>query len=95
MWRQTLWTDIKTDVMEEGTKAFVKEVKALPKNVRDEDCFKVRGKATGCSTSEHLVLWMVTLMHKCFSLWALRCSFDTVCSTSLSLAAVEALAKCF
>ena len=27
--------------MEEGTKAFVKEVKALPKNVRDEDCFKV------------------------------------------------------
>ena len=29
--------------MEEGTKAFVKEVKALPKNVRDEDCFKVNG----------------------------------------------------
>ena len=27
--------------MEEGTKAFVKEVKALPKAVRDEDCFKV------------------------------------------------------
>ena len=41
MWRQTLWTDIRTDVMEEGTKAFVKEVKALPKAVRDEDCFKV------------------------------------------------------
>lgn len=41
VWRQTLWTDIRTDVMEEGTKAFVKEVKALPKAVRDEDCFKV------------------------------------------------------
>lgn len=41
VWRQTLWTDIKTEVMEEGTKAFVKEVKALPKAVRDEDCFKV------------------------------------------------------
>ena len=27
--------------MEEGTKGFVKEVKALPKAVRDEDCFKV------------------------------------------------------
>ncbi|DBA86689.1 TPA: Dynein alpha chain, flagellar outer arm [Trebouxia sp. C0004] len=40
VWRQTLWTDIRTDVMEEGTKAFVKEVKALPKAVRDEDCFK-------------------------------------------------------
>ena len=42
--------------MEEGTKAFVKEVKALPKNVRDEDCFKVRCKATGCLTPEHLTL---------------------------------------
>ena len=41
VWRQTLWTDIKTEIMEEGTKAFVKEVKALPKAVRDEDCFKV------------------------------------------------------
>ena len=41
VWRQTLWTDIRTDVMEEGTKAFVKEVKALPKAIRDEDCFKV------------------------------------------------------
>ena len=27
--------------MEEGTKSFVKEVKALPKQIRDEDCFKV------------------------------------------------------
>lgn len=41
VWRQTLWTDIRTDVMEEGTKAFVKEVKGLPKAIRDEDCFKV------------------------------------------------------
>ena len=41
VWRQTLWTDIRTDVMEEGTKSFVKEVKALPKQIRDEDCFKV------------------------------------------------------
>ena len=41
VWRQTLWTNVKTEVMEEGTKAFVKEVKALPKAVRDEDCFKV------------------------------------------------------
>lgn len=33
-WKQTLWNDIKTDQMEEGTKNFVKEVKALPKRVR-------------------------------------------------------------
>ncbi|KAK9817742.1 hypothetical protein WJX72_001478 [[Myrmecia] bisecta] len=39
-WRNTLWSDIKTDVMEDGCKAFVKEVKALPKRIRDEDCFK-------------------------------------------------------
>lgn len=41
VWRETLWTGIRTDVMEEGTKSFVKEVKALPKQIRDEDCFKV------------------------------------------------------
>jgi dynein heavy chain len=39
-WRQTLWTEIKTDLMDEGAKNFVKEVKALPKRVREEDCFK-------------------------------------------------------
>lgn len=33
-WKQTLWTDIKTEEMEEGAKNFVKEVKALPKRVR-------------------------------------------------------------
>lgn len=36
--------------MEEGTKAFVKEVKALPKAVRDEDCFKVGALALICLT---------------------------------------------
>ena len=35
--------------MEEGTKAFVKEVKALPKAVRDEDCFKVPLQPAFCS----------------------------------------------
>jgi dynein heavy chain, axonemal len=39
-WRSTLWADIKTDIMEEGAKAFVKDVKALPKRIRDEDCYK-------------------------------------------------------
>jgi dynein heavy chain len=33
-WKQTLWTDIKTEEMEEGAKNFVKEVKMLPKRVR-------------------------------------------------------------
>jgi dynein heavy chain len=33
-WKQTLWSDIKTEEMEEGAKNFVKEVKALPKRVR-------------------------------------------------------------
>ncbi|CAD7704939.1 unnamed protein product [Ostreobium quekettii] len=39
-WRQTLWDDIKTEVMEDGAKAFVKEVKGLPKRIREENCFK-------------------------------------------------------
>ena len=42
VWRSTLWSDIKTEIMEEGTKNFVKEVKSLNKKVRDDDCFKVR-----------------------------------------------------
>ena len=45
VWRSTLWSDIKTEVMEEGTKNFVKEVKSLNKKVRDDDCFKVRHQA--------------------------------------------------
>eukprot|EP00891_Asterochloris_glomerata_P001316 jgi/Astpho2/1316/Aster-06188 len=40
VWRSTLWSDIKTEIMEEGTKNFVKEVKSLNKKVRDDDCFK-------------------------------------------------------
>lgn len=43
-WRATLWKDIRTDIMEDGTKSFTKEVKALPKGVKDESVFKV-GKA--------------------------------------------------
>lgn len=39
--------------MEEGTKAFVKEVKALPKAVRDEDCFKVGALALSRSAQLH------------------------------------------
>lgn len=38
-WRTTLWADIRTDLMEEGAKAFVKEVKSLPKRIRQEDCY--------------------------------------------------------
>jgi len=32
-WKQTLWSNINTEEMEEGAKNFVKEVKALPKRV--------------------------------------------------------------
>ena len=32
-WRSTLWSDIKTSDMEDGTKGFVKEVKGLSKKV--------------------------------------------------------------
>ena len=32
-WRQTLWNDIRTEVMEDGAKGFVKDVKALNKKV--------------------------------------------------------------
>ena len=53
VWRSTLWSDIKTEIMEEGTKNFVKEVKSLNKKVRDDDCFKVRhqvGLLAACLT---------------------------------------------
>lgn len=33
-WRATLWNDIRTEVMEDGAKQFVKEVKMLNKKVR-------------------------------------------------------------
>lgn len=33
-WRQTLWADIRTDMMDEGSKNFQKEVKNLPKKAR-------------------------------------------------------------
>eukprot|EP00879_Flechtneria_rotunda_P017284 GHRR01018106.1.p1 GENE.GHRR01018106.1~~GHRR01018106.1.p1 ORF type:complete len:1124 (+),score=375.49 GHRR01018106.1:243-3374(+) len=39
-WRKTLWSNISTEEMEEGAKNFVKEVKALPKRIRDEDVFR-------------------------------------------------------
>lgn len=39
-WRETLWNDIRTDLMEDGAKGFVKEVKTLNKKVRDEDVFR-------------------------------------------------------
>ena len=32
-WRETLWSEIKTDEMEDGAKNFVKEVKSLNKKV--------------------------------------------------------------
>ena len=54
-WRQTLWAHIKTDLMEDGTKNFVKEVKALNKKVRDDDCFKVSKSATNTATSSAAV----------------------------------------
>lgn len=38
--RETLWDDIQTDVMEDAAKAFVKDVKSLPKRIREEPCFK-------------------------------------------------------
>lgn len=39
-WKTTLWTDINTEDMEDASKAFVKEVRAINKVIRDEDCFK-------------------------------------------------------
>jgi dynein heavy chain len=33
-WRETLWNDIRTDLMEDGAKQFIKEVKGLNKKVR-------------------------------------------------------------
>ena len=39
-WRQTLWADIHTEIMEDGAKGFVKEVKGLPKWIREEHCYK-------------------------------------------------------
>jgi hypothetical protein len=33
--------------MEEGAKGLIKEVKALPKRIRDADCFQVGGRAGG------------------------------------------------
>ena len=32
-WKDTLWSDIRTEVMEDGAKTFVKEVKSLHKKV--------------------------------------------------------------
>lgn len=66
--------------MEEGTKAFVKEVKALPKAVRDEDCFKVPLQPAYISfpclahTAVHNKLWhcclglIFLLQHPCVSM---------------------------
>lgn len=39
-WRETLWNDIRTEVMEDGAKGFIKDVKSLNKKIRDEDCFR-------------------------------------------------------
>eukprot|EP00899_Mesostigma_viride_P003607 jgi/Mesvir1/13247/Mv18980-RA.1 len=39
-WQQTPWEAINTDVVEEGAKAFVKEVRNLDKSLRDMDVFK-------------------------------------------------------
>ncbi len=42
--RNTLWSEIKTEEMEEGAKGFVKEVKGLPKQVG----MKGHGNCIGC-----------------------------------------------
>jgi len=39
-WRTTLWADIRTDLMEDDTKAYVKEVNKLPKPIKEKGCFK-------------------------------------------------------
>lgn len=55
-WKQTLWSNIDTTVMEDGAKNFVKEVKSLNKKVRDEDCFKgIDGVVKNFLTSVPLV----------------------------------------
>ena len=38
-WRETLWNDIDTATMEDATKAFQKDVKALPKKLRATNAF--------------------------------------------------------
>jgi hypothetical protein len=40
-WKGARWADTDTGAMEEVTKNFSKEIKALPKGIRNEDCFKV------------------------------------------------------
>ena len=39
-WRQTAWASIDTDMMEMGTKGFIKEIKALPQRVRSYDAYQ-------------------------------------------------------
>jgi dynein heavy chain, axonemal len=39
-WKQTLWNNINTEAIDTASKVFVKEVKAINKTVRDEDCYK-------------------------------------------------------
>ena len=39
-WRLTLWNDINTTAMEDDTKAFQKDVKTLPKKIREYEAFK-------------------------------------------------------
>lgn len=55
-WRKTLWADIKTDMMEDNTKMFVKEVKGLPKKIRTSNAYAgVDGSVKNFLTSIPLV----------------------------------------
>ena len=39
-WQTTLWKDVRTDIMEDGTKAFQKDVKNLPKKIRSANMYE-------------------------------------------------------
>ena len=56
VWKRTLWNDINTEAMEDASKAFVKEVRAINKVIRDEDCYKgLDGMVKAFTTSLPLV----------------------------------------
>ncbi len=61
-WKSTLWSDIRTDVMEEGAKNFVKEIKSLNKKVNGW------GRALQAVSPELCVLYCLDhVRHNCLA----------------------------
>lgn len=84
-WKKTLWNDINTDEMEEASKAFVKEVRALHRLACASVCVLVLYAAWRCLDKEFCVL---PLPGAALSLSVLPCSVEhaaccTFCSAPL------------